>query len=468
MHYVAWLIDQGAVPYRDVFDMNLPGAYAIHVAVLRTLGAGDLAWRIFDLGWLAVTAVLLWAYCRPLGGAAAGAGAAMLFTLYHLAGGAWRAGQRDFLLCAPVLVGTWGLARSWEANGSLGPLVWGGVALGAATTVKPSAGVLLLGGIAVGVAARRREPAAALAGAGALLAGGIVAPALAIAWLAWRGGLTAFGSVFGDYVLPLYSSAGRVPVWNMFDAHPFGGVLVALLGALALLGVITAWGTRGAPRMWLALAGAAYGVLHYFAQGKGWEYHLYPLALFLCALAGAALTAVPARPPAPSPPRPALRAALRQGFPLGLLVVLVLSLGARALDALDVPWIARKERRVSALTRDLAMLVPPGERVQVMDTTGGGIHALFRMRVHQPTRFIYDFHFFHHVSDPRIVALRREYTARIEAAPPAAIVVFRDAWLGGGYDRLAELPDLTAFLERHYTVVVDGGGYRIYAKRSHP
>jgi hypothetical protein len=41
MHYVAWLIDQGGVPYRDAFDMNLPGVYLLHLAVLRMGGPGD-------------------------------------------------------------------------------------------------------------------------------------------------------------------------------------------------------------------------------------------------------------------------------------------------------------------------------------------------------------------------------------------------------------------------------------------
>ena len=56
MHYIAWLIAQGAVPYRDAFDMNLPGVYLLHLAVLQVGGPGDLAWRLFDLGWLAATA----------------------------------------------------------------------------------------------------------------------------------------------------------------------------------------------------------------------------------------------------------------------------------------------------------------------------------------------------------------------------------------------------------------------------
>src|SRR5438874_10781689 len=38
MHYVAWRIGQGAVPYRDLFDMNFPGVYLLHLLVLKTLG----------------------------------------------------------------------------------------------------------------------------------------------------------------------------------------------------------------------------------------------------------------------------------------------------------------------------------------------------------------------------------------------------------------------------------------------
>ena len=33
MHYIAWLMAQGAVPYRDVFDMNVPGVYLLHLGV---------------------------------------------------------------------------------------------------------------------------------------------------------------------------------------------------------------------------------------------------------------------------------------------------------------------------------------------------------------------------------------------------------------------------------------------------
>ena len=98
MHYVARRLAEGAVPYRDVFDMNFPGVYLVHRLVLAIGGAGDGAWRLFDLAWLAATALAIAALAAPWGRGPA-AGAALFFALYHLAGGAWQAGQRDFLLC---------------------------------------------------------------------------------------------------------------------------------------------------------------------------------------------------------------------------------------------------------------------------------------------------------------------------------------------------------------------------------
>ena len=57
MHYVAWRILDGAVPYRDVFDMNFPGVYLVHLGVVRWLGTGDAAWRAVDLTVTAVAEV---------------------------------------------------------------------------------------------------------------------------------------------------------------------------------------------------------------------------------------------------------------------------------------------------------------------------------------------------------------------------------------------------------------------------
>jgi len=458
MHYIAWLIAQGAVPYRDAFDMNLPGVYLLHLAVLQLGGPGDLAWRLFDLAWLAATCGMLWAYCRPVGDRWAAGGAATLFALYHLSGGVWRAGQRDFLLCLLLLGGAYAVARG-AAAGASAPLLVGGLVLGAAIMIKPHAALFWVFCAALASAGRRSIRSTARA-AGIVLGTGLVAPALVFGWLASRGGLAAFLDVFAGYVVPLYRHVGRTSAVEAIRWHPFGRPLwslLLLLGILALLAAPTLPVRKG-----LAAAGALYGTLHFLVQGKGWEYQLYPLALFLCALAPWAVS----RLRETGWPRALDLWGSRRAVALATWVLLVIVLGAKGVDAREPDWITAKAARVAALTHDLGPLVPAGATVQVLDTTSGGIHALLRLGLRQPTRFIYDFHFFHDVGDPRIGALRAELMAGLATGRPAAVVVLEESWPGLGYERLAAFPDLARTLETSFTLAITGRGYRIYAKRS--
>lgn len=470
-HYIGWMLAQGAVPYRDVFDVNMPGVYLLHWALVAGPGPSDVAWRLFDLGWLAATCLLLAAYVRPLAGRSPAVAAGLLFALVHLAGGAWRAGQRDFLLCALLLLGAWGVARAWERGGALRPLLWSGLALGAGMMIKPLAGLFWLGCAAAGALAAGRAGRSPLAGAGAVLASGLIVPGAVLAWLGWSGGFWPFVAVLTDYVLPLYARVGRVSIWQSIGWHRYGWPVLILLGVLSLASLASRVRPGFEIRRTLAALGVVYGAVHLTAQGKGWEYHQYPLVFFLCVLATAAVG-------------PGALAGWRwpRGWPAvgrvvapGLLAALVVVLDAKAIDAVDAPWIGDKQRRVGAMVRDVGPLLRdprlraaggPPVTVQVMDLTEGGIHALLRLGVRQPTRFIYDFHFFHDVRDPRIQALRAEFLSGLSATPPAAIVIFGYGWITRGYERLAALPELGALLERGYTLAVQGDGYRIYAKRA--
>jgi hypothetical protein len=459
MHYVAWLIAQGAVPYRDVFDMNMPGVYLLHLGVISMLGEGDRAWRLFDLGWLVLTAAALFGFSRRLGDAWTGLAAALLFVLYHLSGGAWRAGQRDFLLTLFLVLAAWGAARVWETGGARSPMVWGGLAAGAGVMLKPQAALFwVFCAAVVALGSRHSSMIRALA---LWCAAGLTVPVLIMGWLAWRGGAGPFASILTGYVLPLYSHVGRVPVWGAVRWHVFGWEIWSSLVALGLLGLARAEAPPCGIRRWLAVLGAVYGALHFALQGKGWEYHLYPFAVFICALASMPL-ATPAKTAEPS--RWAAAPALSRAITLAVLVLAVSLLATKGVDASDVPWIAEKGRRVASLVRDLQPLAGAGP-VQVMDVTGGGVHALLRLHLRQPTRFLYDFHFFHDEADARIQALRAEFARDLEGGRPTAIVVFEDTWRRPGYDRLDEFPAVTRVLRRDYHLAVDGDGYRIYARR---
>jgi len=460
MHYVAWLVAQGAVPYRDVFDMNMPGIYLLHLGVISTLGEGDRAWRLFDLAWLGLTAAGLFGFSRRMGDVCSGFTAALLFVLYHLSGGAWRAGQRDFLLALFLVLAAWGAARVRETDGARAPIVWGGVAAGAGVMLKPHAALFWIACAAVvALGSRRSSVIRTLA---LWCAAGLTVPVLVMGWLAWRGGAGPFASILTGYVLPLYSHVGRVSVWGAVRSHVFGWEIWSCLIGLALLGFARPLEPPYGTRRWLAVLGAVYGVLHFALQGKGWEYHFYPFAVFMCALASMPLAA---RAKTAEPSRWAAAHAQNNHLTLAVLVLAVSLLVTKGVDAADAPWIADKERRVASLVRDLQPLAEGGP-VQVMDVTGGGVHALLRLHLRQPTRFLYDFHFFHDAADARIQALREEFARDLERGRPTAIVVFKNTWRRRGYDRLDELPAVTELLARDYRLAVDGDGYRIYARRA--
>jgi hypothetical protein len=450
MHYVAWRMLEGAVPYRDVFDMNFPGVYLLHLLVVATAGVGDHAWRAFDLGWLTLGALGVAAFAWRWGWLAAAAGA-LLFALYHLAGGAWQAGQRDFLLCPLLLAGALGVAR-WVEAGGRGALAWGGLALGASVTIKPHAVLLATAlGALIAVAARRAGggPGAPLA---VFVGAALVVPLAVGAWLAAAGALPAWRAIVLDYLVPLYSRLGRPAAWNVYRPWvwvPLGG------GALLSLAVALAGGRLGA-RHAAAVLGALYGALHFVGQGKGWEYHLYPLAAFAIVLLVGGL-------------EPARTGRRRPGAAAVLVVVVAAGvlLAGKAAAVSPAGWERAKAARAAELAASLGARLRPGDTVQVLDTAVGGIHALLRLRVRQPTRFLYDFHFFHDAGHPTIERLRAELVRDLATRPPALVVVFEEGWPAGGYERLDAFPALRARLAR-YDLVQAGPGYRIHAQRDRP
>jgi hypothetical protein len=453
LHYIAWRIAEGAVPYRDLFDMNQPGVYLLHIAVLKTLGTSDLAWRAFDLIWLVLTAVSIAALAAPWGAVAA-TGGGVAFATYHLAGGAWQAGQRDFLLCPFLVVGVLGVARWLEQRDRLVSLACSGVAMGAAVTLKPHAGVLAatLGVIVIAAAMRAGGATVAMP---AVLTYGIaaaLAPAATMVWLAAAGALGAWREVTFDYLLPLYSRLGRDAAWAIHRGQIWIPLIVAALLSVAVAARTRCFGARHA----LALVGVAYGVGHYGGQGKGWEYHLYPLAAFVTVLMFAGLA-------------PALSARRWTAAPLviALLAALVL-LGVKGLEAAPAHWERDKEARVGVLVHELAPRLRTGDTVQILDTSDGGAHALLRLGVSQPTRFIYDFHFFHDVETPIVRGLRAELIRGLDARPPRFVVLFEHGWPAGGYDRIRAFPELAERLATRYAVVGTHAGYRLHAKSDHP
>lgn len=108
--------------------------------------------------------------------------------------------------------------------------------------------------------------------------------------------------------------------------------------------------------------------------------------------------------------------------------------------------------------------------MQPLDWAGGAVHALLLSKARLATRFIYDFHFYHHVSNPYIQNLRREFVRDLEMRRPRFVVeiVGEDKPWVSGTDTTREFPALRSLLARDYRTACQGNGYVIYELSSLP
>ena len=392
MHYVAWRIAEGrgAVPrsVRHELSRRVPAAPARGA---RRWATGDLAWRAFDLAWLAAARWRSRRFAAPWGAAGGGRRRRSLFALYHLAGGAWQAGQRDFLLC-PLLLGS---ARSaWRAGWSrrrraarpgLGRPRPGRVAddQAAHRRARGRARPCMVARGRLAGRRRRRRAARDLRRRRRRGAGSRV-----VAWLGAAGAPAGAGAtIVFDYLVPLYSRLGRAAAWT--------SIALAVWIPLARRRRCCRWPARspaaalGARHAVAAARRRSTASSTSSAQGKGWEYHLYPLAAFAAVLLVAELEPALARRSAgarvavaaAAGRRARARAARRQGA------------GGERRPAGSAP----RRARVRALAaRAGARGCAPGDTVQVLDTDRAAASTrCCGCGVRQPTRFLYDFHFFH-------------------------------------------------------------------------
>jgi hypothetical protein len=168
---------------------------------------------------------------------------------------------------------------------------------------------------------------------------------------------------------------------------------------------------------------------------------------------------------------PAALAARRRALAGTLTAMLLASLvllGAKGLEASPAEFWWARHATVRAVEADLRAQLAPSDTVQILDTTEGGIHALFRLGVREPTRFLYDFHFFHDEGTAVVRGLRDEFIRDLDRHPPRVIVLFERGWPAGGYERVERFPALAERLRARYQPPITRAGYRLYAKRNDP
>ncbi len=485
LHYAAFLIDEHDLsPYRDIFETSMPGTFLFHVLVGKLFGYGDTAFRRVDLILLSLISLSSFFFMRRFG-PRVGWAAAVLFPLIYLGKGNTMSLQRDYLGIVPLAIALWLIPIESRSVG-LRRLAAIGALFGLSALIKPhlAIGLPLFTGALLAIRWRqqvrgRRD----LVRCGVATALGFLTPiVLALIWLWSRSCLAEFSDIVFGY-LPLHNAitgSRQILLGSDRLSYLFHRTLaLGGYGSLAFAGLFASYhvlasavrkrGQTASTNLVLGCA-AAYALYPTLA-GKFWSYHYMPTVYFLTLASALALASPRQDPATPRRTSRTIRGWLATAI---LLLAIQLQLNipkyvhsTRAALAENYRPKAPKKGRVDEIAKWLAPRLKPGDTVQPLDwAAGGAIHAMLLAQARPATRYLYDYHFYHHLSRPYIRKLRRFFIADLQAARPRFVTESR---VGRprvkGHDTADSFFELEAFLIDHYRQVRRRKGYIIYERQ---
>lgn len=473
MMYLAFLMDRfGYVPYRDFFDFNMPGTYLIHLFIGKIFRYGDFGFRLFDLLYLGAILTTTWFWLKNINRKVAWCGV-VLFGLVYLGYGPYMSMQREYLIILPVSAAILVSASFPRLSHAVRFFVVGFL-FGLSATIKPQAalGFPLVFLFQAGEIKKQDNGFLSVSGFSQILLSALVGFAspivILLAYLWQAGALVYFFDMVRNY-LPLYSSlsGGHQTLFGFQRAqYLIKGFLS--LGSCdlwlmpAAIGIfISFFHSDHTPTqkrqvrllIWLAVL---YGIYPVFA-GKFWTYHYLIFCYFVVLLSSLCFVEQ----------RKGLHK-LQRAFPVVIILLVIflrvispLKIVERIRDLKEVPRIGR----VDEIAGGLKSHVKPGTKVQPLDWTGGAVHAMLIAQAQIATPFVYDFHFYHHVSSEYIQNLRRRFLKDLTASNPRFIIQIRTAkpWVSG-FDTTREFEELQNLLNANYSEVFEGNGYAIYER----
>jgi hypothetical protein len=279
-----------------------------------------------------------------------------------------------------------------------------------------------------------------------------------ITWLGFTGALRPFIEIARNY-WPLYAE--------------INGEMVVNAGARRWLFILDQLWRLGGSGWWILPAGV--GV--YFASrqehlrkpvylltglaisyalypafsGQFFPYHWLPFLYFMILLSGLCLMEV------------------KWQTSLVLLAVILLSMRVpnAIFRQIEGESIGIAGSRANQIKLYLANHLEEGDTVQPLDWTGGTLLAMLETRAGMATPFVFDFYFYHHISEPYIQGLRMKFINDLQRSLPRFIVevtAMDKPWVSGE-DTSREFPELRAFLAENYSITIQKDDYMIYERR---
>lgn len=471
-HYMGYLIaERDFFPYTDLFEISMPGTFLFHAGVGSAFGFSDFGFRVADLFYMTGLMVGTWYVMRHLCATVA-IFAILAFMLLYLGGGPSLSLQRD---CVGLLLVVWAIAAALRTElGIYTRVVLVGLLFGLAATLKPHAAIgapVVIAWLALPPAGQPFNLRGWIRGTviyGAISAAVFVcAVAIPFLWVVANGALDEFRDIFSNY-LPLYLQLNGAHEILGDDASRVYTIKSYLKGVVSWIPLTAAglfvalrYGNLNSEqqRLVVLLGVLAFVYSLYVAvAGQFWRYHWFPFRYFAI-LCGALLFL----------PLPGIPRVVRALLPL---LFLGLAFGINPPRAEVLKQLAGAEPNLPADGRSdrvaefiLEAELADDEVVQPLDWVGGSLYGLLIAEARLATSFIYDFQFYHHVSDPYIQTIRQRFLRELEEAGPRFIVRIPGRSLPRGPDTTREFADLEEFVAANYLPVYEEGGVIILERR---
>jgi len=448
-------VSHGMMPYRDFFYLNLPGTFWFFNGVIRLLGTSDWAIQSANLVIVAlVSGLLFWALPKKgvVWCVAFGVG---LGVLRFFSGECVFVLQRETIAMVPMAalltIGIRGAGPS--RNESLGSVAVG-LLVAWMALIKPQLALygvpVVVARVAAGGRGRHRLVALLLMGAGFT-----IPIAGCAAWLVRNGAWSGFCETLNYW--PLYGqmnfSHGFVDTWTRYKGI-FGGACRLVFSpymAVAVGGLFAGWrtGTLSRLAVWLWGGMLAMSVFVPSLSGQFWGYHRFPFYFMTLCVAGYILT----------------------WGRLGLATGALLGMFWMSFAGMRV-WRETTESSLTRLQHGIAdqfagymkKNLRHGERVQPIDWVDGAVHGMLMVDALQATRFTETYYFLHHVNNPVVQKLRREFMDALTKDPPQIFLEARDVRWPNGKGTEARIEAFERWRAAHYRIAEETEHYRIWER----
>jgi hypothetical protein len=445
-HYAVFLMRAGMSPYRQIIDINMPGAYFSEFVGISLFGASDLAWRLYDFALL-ITLTSATISIASFYDWYAGLYAGVLFVLIHGSEGPLKTAERDEVMTVLIILGYALVFLGVRHRRSL-LFFLAGIALALAATIKPTAAAFELLLALTALLQLKKEGVRIFPFLREMVTATMLILLATFAFLLWRGSFHAFGRAI--LLAASYSALGRPSFSYMLYYSTPRGLTLLLPLAVLLCFRNRSW------QNWqfrAIIGGVILGLVSYFVQSKGFNYHRYPFVAF--ALLWSSLEFV---------------AALRRGRFSALIGGAGLLIGTLLIAPFYLYRVFHYDQPdlvVMGMVSDLARY-PASQlqgSVQCLDGLAGCYSALYRLQLKQSTGFMGDQLLFSSHTDSTVIDLRNIFFREITSAPPM-VFVETDYRFGDPqtFNKVNEWPEFAAFLRQNYTLTSqrDSLGYRIY------